>query len=167
MAIASHNASPVTLRPPQPGDYGWIISQHGRVYATEFGWDGRFEGLVAGLVADFVNSHDPARERCWIADLDGKPVGSIFCTRKDDETARLRMLILDGKARGHGAGGLLVDACMAFAREAGYRRMTLWTNDILIAARKLYAARGWVMTAAETVHQFGQDMISETWEVQL
>jgi GNAT superfamily N-acetyltransferase len=155
------------LRAPRPGDYGWIVSRHGAIYAAEHGWDISFEGLVAGLVADFVGSHDPARERCWIADLGGAPVGSVFCTRKDDDTARLRMLIVDAAARGHGAGGKLVDACMNFAREAGYRRMTLWTNDVLIAARKLYAARGWAMTAAEPVSQFGKDMVSETWEVGL
>lgn len=157
----------IVLRAPRPGDYGWIIARHGAVYAAEYGWDIAFEGLVAGLVADFVASHDPARERCWIADLGGQPVGSVFCTRKDDDTAKLRMLIVDEQARGHGAGGLLVDTCMAFAREAGYRRMTLWTNDILAAARKLYAARGWVLTASEPVHQFGQAMVSETWEVEL
>jgi GNAT superfamily N-acetyltransferase len=160
-------ASSLILRAPRPGDYGWIVSRHGAIYAAEHGWDISFEGLVAGLVADFVGSHDPARERCWIADLGGSPVGSVFCTRKDDDTARLRMLIVDKAARGHGAGGKLVDACMDFAREAGYRRMTLWTNDVLIAARKLYAARGWAMTAAEPVSQFGKDMVSETWEVGL
>ncbi|MGL4438684.1 MAG: GNAT family N-acetyltransferase [Bosea sp. (in: a-proteobacteria)] len=159
--------TPVTLRPPKPGDYGWIISRHGAVYAQDYGWDIAFEGLVAGLVADFVKSHDPARERCWIADLGGEPVGSVFCTRQDDETAKLRMLIVDDKARSHGAGGMLIDACMAFARKAGYRRMTLWTNDILVAARKLYAARGWVLMDAKPVHQFGQDMVSETWQVEL
>ncbi|MCU0884969.1 MAG: GNAT family N-acetyltransferase [Beijerinckiaceae bacterium] len=157
----------IVLRAPRPGDYGWIIARHGAVYAAEYGWDIAFEGLVAGLVADFVASHDPARERCWIADLGGQPVGSVFCTRQDDDTAKLRMLIVDEQARGHGAGGLLVDTCMAFAREAGYRKMTLWTNDILTAARKLYAARGWRLASAEAVHQFGQAMVSETWEVEL
>ena len=157
----------VTLRPPKPGDYGWIISRHGAVYAKEFGWDGSFEGLVAGLVADFIKDHDPTRERCWIADLGGEPVGSVFCTRQDNETAKLRMLILDPKARGLGAGGLLVDTCMAFARDAGYLHMTLWTNDILLAARKLYASRGWVLTASEPLHAFGVDLVSETWTVSL
>lgn len=157
----------VLLRPPRPGDYGWIIARHGAIYAQEYGWDITFEGLVAGLVSDFVKSHDPARERCWIADLGGEPVGSVFCTRKDDETAKLRMLIVDEKARGHGVGSLLVDACMDFARTAGYRQMTLWTNDVLTAARKLYAARGWTMVGAEPVHAFGQPMVSETWDVQL
>jgi GNAT superfamily N-acetyltransferase len=156
--------SPITLRAPAPGDYGWIVRQHGLVYGCEYGWDISFEGLVAGLVADFSATHEPARERCWIAVLDGGPVGSIFCTRKDDET---RMLIVSEAARGHGVGALLVDTCMGFARAAGYSRMTLWTNDILTAARKLYAARGWRMTAAEPVRQFGQAMVSETWEVGL
>jgi GNAT superfamily N-acetyltransferase len=165
------STSPITLRQPEPGDYGWIVRQHGLVYARDYGWDISFEALVAGLVAEFGKSHEPARERCWIAVLDGRhgpqPVGSIFCTRKDDETAKLRMLIVDAAARGHGVGALLTDTCMAFARQVGYRRMTLWTNDILTAARKLYAARGWVMTAAEPVTQFGQQMVSETWEIDL
>lgn len=167
MTSAEIMSSGIILRAPKPGDYGWIIARHGAVYAEEYGWDISFEGLVAGLVADFVKSQDPARERCWIADLGGEPVGSIFCTAKDRNTAKLRMLIVDEKARGHGAGGLLVDACMAFAKAAGYRRMTLWTNDILTAARKLYAARGWALTASEPVHQFGHSMVSETWEVEL
>lgn len=167
MSPVAQNSRPILLRPPQPGDYGWIISRHGSVYAQEYGWDISFEGLVAGLVGDFVKGHDPARERCWIADMGGEPAGSVFCTRKDDDTAKLRMLIVDEMARGHGAGGLLVDACMTFAREAGYRRMTLWTNDMLTAARKLYAARRWVLVAAEPVHQFGQLMVSETWEAEL
>jgi GNAT superfamily N-acetyltransferase len=166
--MTGHDPRPVvTLRQPQPGDYGWIVAQHGRVYSREYGWDISFEGLVAGLVADFVRTSDPARERCWIAILDGKPVGSIFCARKDDDAAKLRMLIVDEAARGHGVGGLLIDACMAFARQAGYRRMTLWTNDCLVSARKLYAARGWTMVAQEPVSQFGQEMVSETWEVAL
>jgi GNAT superfamily N-acetyltransferase len=159
--------SPITLRQPMPGDYGWVVRQHGLVYAGEYGWDIAFEGLVAGLVADFAANHDPARERCWIAVKDGNPVGSIFCTRKDDVTAKLRMLILSPEARGAGVGALLTDTCMDFARAAGYRRMTLWTNDILTAARRLYAARGFVMTAAEPVTQFGKGMVSETWEVEL
>jgi GNAT superfamily N-acetyltransferase len=159
--------SPVRLRPPRSSDYDWVASTHGAVYAREYGWDNTFETLVAGLVADFVTSHDPACERCWIADLDGEPVGSVFCTRKDDDTAKLRMLIVGEKARGHGVGGLLVDACMEFAREAGYRHMTLWTNDILSAARKLYASRGWVLTASEPLHAFGVDLVSETWQVEL
>jgi GNAT superfamily N-acetyltransferase len=114
----------VTLRAPRRGDYGWIIRQHGLVYAAEYGWDISFEALVAGLVAEFGARHDAERERCWIAVLDGQPVGSIFCTRKDDETAKLRMLIVSEAARGCGVGALLVDTCMAFARSAGYRRTT-------------------------------------------
>lgn len=157
----------VTLRDMRPGDYGWLIGRHGAVYAEEYGWDISFEGLVAGICAEFLTGHDPVRERGWMADLDGRPVGSIHCVRVNDETAKLRMLIVDAAARGHGVGGLLVDACMGFAREAGYRRMTLWTNDVLTAARKLYLARGWRMTAAEPVHAFGQAMVSETWEVEL
>ncbi len=159
--------STISLRAPVPGDYGWIISRHGSIYAQEYGWDVTFEALVAELVAGFIKAHDPARERCWIADMGGEPVGSVFCTRKDDETAKLRMLILDPKARGLGAGGLLIDACMTFARAAGYSRMTLWTNDILHAARKLYASRGWHLSASESHRSFGVDLVGETWEVDL
>jgi GNAT superfamily N-acetyltransferase len=157
----------IKLRPPQPGDYGWIIARHGATYAQSYGWDMSFEGLVAGLVADFVKNHDLARERCWIADLDGEPVGAVFCVRKDDETAQLRMLIVEEKARGLGAGGLLVDSCMAFARQAGYRRMTLWTNDILVPARNLYRARGWQLTSSKPHHSFGVDLVGEIWDVTL
>lgn len=155
------------LRALRPGDYGWIIGRHGEIYAREYGWDISFEGLVAGICAQFLAGHDPARERGWMAELDGRPVGSVHCMKLDDETAKLRMLIVAPEARGHGVGGMLVDACMAFARDAGYHRMTLWTNDILIAARKIYLARGWRMIAGEPVNQFGQAMVSETWEVEL
>lgn len=164
------DAQPATdlhLRDPQPGDYGWIIARHGEVYAQEYGWDSTFEAMVAELVASFIRTRNPARECCWIADLGGEPVGAIFCVRKDDETAQLRMLIVDEKARGLGAGGLLVDQCMAFGRQAGYRRMTLWTNDILTAARKLYVSRGWKLTASEPHHSFGVNLVGETWEVDL
>lgn len=157
----------IHLRAPQPGDYGWIIARHGEIYARDYGWDSTFEALVAELVANFIKTQNPARECCWIADLGGLPVGSIFCTQKDDETAQLRMLILDEKARGLGAGGLLIDTCMAFARQAGYRRMTLWTNDILLAARKLYVSRGWRLTASEPHHSFGVDLVGEIWDVTL
>lgn len=166
-AFAMRPAVAVLLRAPEPGDYGWIIGRHGEIYAREHGWDISFEGLVAGICAQFLAGHDPARERGWMAELEGKPVGSVHCMRLDDETAKLRMLIVDPAARGHGVGGMLVDACMGFAREAGYRRMSLWTNDILTAARKIYVSRGWRMTAAEPVSQFGQAMVSETWEVEL
>ncbi len=159
--------SEVTLRGMRPGDYGWLIGRHGALYAQEYGWDISFEGVVAGLCAAFLEAHDPLRERGWMAEIGGAPAGSIHCTRKDDITAKLRMLIVEPSARGHGVGGLLVDECMRFARQAGYSRMTLWTNDILVSARRLYAQRGWQMVAAEPVTAFGQHMISETWEVTL
>lgn len=166
-ASAERPAAALQLRAPAPGDYGWIIARHGQLYAEEHGWDISFEGLVAGICAQFLAEHDPARERGWMAELDGRPVGSVHCMKLDDETAKLRMLIVDPSARGHGVGGLLVDECMRFAREAGYRRMTLWTYDILTAARRIYASRGWRLTAAEPVTQFRQAMVSETWEVEL
>lgn len=157
----------ITLRGIQPGDYGWLISRHGSIYAKEYGWDIRFEGLVARICAQFIAGHDETRERGWMAEMDGRLAGSVHCVRVDDATAKLRMLIVDPSARGRGLGGLLVDECMRFARAAGYRRMTLWTNDILLAARRIYVSRGWIMTSAEPVHAFGQDMVSETWEVSL
>ena len=155
------------LRPLQPGDWGWVISRHGALYHQEFGWDGSFELLVAEIAVGIARNFDPSREAGWIAELDGKPVGSVFLIRVDDETAKLRLLILDPTARGKGIGARLVSACTAFARAAGYRRITLWTHSILIAARKLYAAEGYHLIASEPMQDFGQNLISETWELTL
>lgn len=155
------------LRPLQPGDWGWVISRHGALYHQEFGWDGSFEILVAEIAASIARNFDPSREAGWIAEVDGKAVGSVFVIRVDNETAKLRLLILDPTARGKGIGTRLVSACTAFARAAGYRRITLWTHSILIAARKLYAAEGYRLIASEPMHDFGQDLVSETWELLL
>lgn len=161
------DAPGVILRPPHPGDIGWVIALHGRLYTEVYGWDMSFEGLVAGIAGAFLTQHDPAREACWIAELDGRPVGSVFCMRKDDATAKLRLLIVDPAAHGHGIGRKLVAACIAFARAAGYRTLTLWTNDILHAARHIYVAEGFRLTAEERHHSFGKDLVGQTWDLEL
>jgi GNAT superfamily N-acetyltransferase len=152
------------LRPPSAGDLDWVVAAHGRLYAAEFGWDDTFRALVAGIVVDFVRDFDPALENAWIATLDGAPVGSVFLVRGPDAgTAKLRMLILDPAARGHGLGRRLVRQCEAFAREKGYRRITLWTHSVLLAARALYAAEGYALVASAPHHSFGHDLVEETW----
>ena len=151
------------LRPPGPGDYGWVVHRHGARYAEEQGLDGSFEALVARVVADYIERHDPRRERAWIAEVGGDPVGSVFCVRKDDETAQLRLLLVEPAARGMGLGGRLVEECLRFARRAGYRRMTLWTHEQSAAARRIYARAGFDLGDREPYHRFGQDLVSEHW----
>jgi len=152
----------------RPGDLGWVIKAHGEMYAAEHGWDTDFEALVARIVADYANDHDPARENAWIAELDGKRVGCVFCVDgRDGATAVLRILLVDPAARGHGIGKQLVDACVAFARTAGYHRMRLWTNDPLQAARHIYLSRGFELTGEEPHHSFGADLIGQTYELAL
>lgn len=157
----------LTLRDPQAGDWGWLIQQHGLIYAREYGWNHQFEALVADIVAQVVRNFQPDVERCWVAELDGQKVGSITLVRKTDEQAQLRLLILTPEARGLGLGSRLVDECLAFARAVGYRSVMLWTNSCLTAARSMYAKRGFVLTHSEPYHDFGQDLISETWECTL
>ena len=155
---------PYILRPHRPGDMGWIVQRHGVLYSEEYGWDETFEGLVAQVAAEFIANHDPRRERCWIAEMDGEPVGSVLVMAKTDEVAKLRLLLVDRKARGLGLGGRLVDECLRFARQAGYKRMTLWTNSILLPARRIYEARGFELVHSEPHHSFGKDLVGETWE---
>jgi len=156
-----------TMRPPRGGDMGWVVQRHGELYAREYGWDVTFEGLVAGIVADFVARFDPARERCWIAERDGENVGCVFVVSKSKAVARLRMLLVEPSARGLGIGQRLVGECVNFAREVGYRRMTLWTQSCLTAARGIYQAQGFRITARDPTHSFGHDLVSETWELDL
>ena len=147
----------------RPGDLGWVVQAHGELYAEEFGWDATFEALVARIVADFAGDHDPEREAAWIAEDDAGRVGCVFCMREDDETARLRILLVDPRARGHRLGARLVDECLAFARAAGYPRMVLWTNHPLAAARTLYLKAGFELVAEEPHHSYGVDLIGQTY----
>ncbi|HKY94946.1 MAG TPA: MarR family winged helix-turn-helix transcriptional regulator [Kiloniellales bacterium] len=167
LAAPAEAEKPLTIRTHRPGDLGWVVSAHGRLYAEEFGWDQSFEGLVAEIVAKFQANLDPARERCWIAELGADRVGSVFLVRQTDEVAKLRLLIVEPAGRGRGVGRRLVAECLAFARACGYRRVVLWTNSVLLAARKIYIDEGFVLTASEPHRSFGQDLIGETWELAL
>ena len=157
----------VTLREPQPGDMGWVIQQHGELYWREYGWNAEFEALVAGIVTDMMKHHDSAWERGWIAERDGERIGSVFVVRKSEGVAQLRLLILTPAARGLGLGGRLTDECIAFARDKGYRKMVLWTNRNLDAARAIYARRGFTLVGSEPHHSYGQDLVGEHWSMDL
>ena len=167
LGASSIPPSPAVLRDPRPGDMGWVVQSHGALYAREYGFDPTFEGLVAEITAKFLSSFDPSRERCWIAEIDGVQVGSVFLVRHSDDVAKLRLLLVDPAGRGQGLGARLVGECIGFARACGYRRITLWTQSILIAARKIYQDEGFVLVASEPHRSFGQDLIGETWERKL
>jgi len=164
-AVAPTKTKAAVLRDPSPGDMGWVVQQHGEIYAREYGWNSDFEALVADIAAQFLRKFQPAWERCWIAELDGERVGAVFVVRKSPTTAQLRMLILSPKARGLGLGARLTDECIAFARNKGYRKMVLWTNSCLTAARGIYAARGFRLVKSEPYEGFGQQLVGETWEL--
>lgn len=159
----------ITLRDPQPGDMGWVVQQHGEIYWQEYGFDSRFEALVADIAAKYIRDFDPAWEKGWIAELEGERVGSVFVVRKSPKVAQLRLLILRPEARGRGLGGRLVDECIAFARTKGYRKMVLWTNGHLDAARAIYQSRGFSLVSSETLHApYHQGaLVSETWGLKL
>lgn len=157
----------IVLRDPQPGDYGWVVEQHGALYAKEWGYTVEFEALVAGIVAKFVQEFDPQWEKAWIAEVDGERAGSVFLVRQSPTVAKLRLLILTPQARGLGLGARLTDECIAFARAKGYRKMVLWTQSHLLAARRIYESRGFRMVKAEPNDAFGQHLTSETWELKL
>ncbi len=151
----------------KPGDIGWVISRHGTIYATEYGWNQEFELLVAGIATDFFTSHDPTREHSWFAEIEGKTVGCVFLVSASETVAKLRMLIVEPGARGLGIGAALAEICISYAIAAGYDRMTLWTNSILVAARKLYESIGFELVESSPYHAFGHDLVSETWELDL
>nr|WP_280808231.1 helix-turn-helix domain-containing GNAT family N-acetyltransferase [Variovorax boronicumulans] len=155
------------LRDPAPGDIGWVVQQHGEIYAREYGWDSSFEALVAQIAAEFLLKFQPEWERCWIAELNGERMGSVFVVRKSAGVAQLRLLILSPAARGLGLGGKLVDECIAFARRKGYKKMVLWTNSDLLAARAIYARRGFQLTSSEPHESYGKQLVGETWELKL
>jgi DNA-binding MarR family transcriptional regulator/GNAT superfamily N-acetyltransferase len=158
----------VVLRPPEPGDMGWVVQQHGARYAEEYGWDATFEALVARIVADFVEHGEPATDAAWIAEVDGQRAGCVFCVRDDENTARLRLLLVEPWARGLGIGSRLVDEVLRFARRAGYKQVTLWTNDVLVSARKIYQAAGFTLVSEEPHRAFGKDdLVSQDWSLTL
>jgi GNAT superfamily N-acetyltransferase len=162
--------SEATIRPlNRPGDLGWVVMAHGEIYTAEFGWDSSFEALVAQIVAGYAAGHDPAREAAWIAELDGRRVGCVFCVADPDdpEAAKLRILLVHHDGRGHGLGGRLVDTCLEFARAAGYERVRLWTNHPLATARRIYLERGFALTAEEPHRSFGVDLVGQTYELAL
>ncbi|MGE0212525.1 MAG: GNAT family N-acetyltransferase [Parvibaculaceae bacterium] len=166
--LAPEASSPeIALRPHKPGDMGWVVERHASLYWDEYRFDERFEALVAGIVSRFIEEFDPRREACWIAEMEGERVGSVFLVRQSEDVAKLRLLIVDPKARGQGLGRRLVQETVRFAEGAGYRKIVLWTQSILTAARAIYEREGFRLTASEPNESFGQSLISETWELDL
>jgi DNA-binding MarR family transcriptional regulator/GNAT superfamily N-acetyltransferase len=167
LSAEPERGAPYILRPHQPGDIGWAVQKHGEFYAREYGWDETFEALAAEVGAKFLRDFDPKKERAWIAEKDGENVGFVMLIRQSDEVAKLRMLLVDPKARGLGIGKRLVEECIRFARNRGYNKVTLWTNDILVTACHIYRETGFQLVAEERHHSFGHDLVGQTWELAL
>ena len=161
------STAPVVLRTARHGDFGWVVKRHAELYAQEYGWTEPFEGLCAGIVADFINKFDARREQCWIAEMDGENVGCVMLAKDSDETGRIRLFLVDPTARGRGIGQMLTDECVRFARAAGYRKLTLWTHSVLTAARHIYQKAGFTLTRSEPKHSWGQDVVAEYWDLEL
>lgn len=160
-------SGPYFLRQHEPGDMGWIVHKHGILYSQEYGWDESFEALVSQIAADFINNFNPKRERCWIAEMNGEIVGSVFVVEGSEDTAKLRLLFVDPKARGFGIGSQLVEECIKFSRRVGYKKLVLWTNSVLKEARHIYQKKGFKLVHEEKHHSFGKDLVGETWELPL
>jgi DNA-binding MarR family transcriptional regulator/N-acetylglutamate synthase-like GNAT family acetyltransferase len=160
-------SEPFFLRQHEPGDLGWVTHRHGVLYAQEYGWDEHFEALVAQIVADFINNYNPAKERCWIAEMDGEIVGSVFVVQSSETVAKLRLLLVEPAARGLGLGTRLVEECVRFARRSGYQKLMLWTNSVLVEARHIYQKVGFTLVDREAHHSYGHDLVGETWELAL
>jgi GNAT superfamily N-acetyltransferase len=158
---------PYRLRSPHPADLGWVVARHATLYAQEYGWGDPFEGMCAQIVADFIANYDPARERCWIAERNGKTVGSVFLVKDSDDGARIRLLLVDPMARSLGIGMRLVEECISFARQAGYRKITLWTHSVLTAARNIYQRTGFKLVDSKPHSNWGKEVVGETWELEL
>jgi DNA-binding MarR family transcriptional regulator/predicted GNAT family acetyltransferase len=167
--LAAHAVEnePYILRPHQPGDMGWVVSRQGLLYALEYGWDERYEALAAKIVANFIEKFDGQRERCWIAERKGEIVGAVFLVKHSQTVAKLRLLHVEASARGLGIGKRLVDECVRFARRAGYKKITLWTQSILLAARHIYKQAGFRLVAKKPHHSFGHDLVAETWDLKI